>query len=294
MTESVVSNNITVSYQKYTPKIDCPLKVLFNLCDKLSIQFGPEKPIFYAFGGWVRDCILGEKPVDLDFYISNSGLANKVIEYLEGTGRISGKVRYTSQYDNFSTQRLTYVSNCGEKIQVDLVSKSTGKQTTKCDFTCNNLVMYSDETIGYRVPHPDSGFPGSQWTFQCIQDVLKKRLVFIANNEDLRIEDKFRFSWKMEERLQKMLDKGYSNTHISLSKSKMFYPRTHLDVDEGHEVSESCSICSEKYLFNCSECRTVMLKCGHDFHFSCISIWTMIKGKETCPVCRQEIIYALK
>ena len=54
-------------------------------------------------------------------------------------------------------------------------------------------------------------------------------------------------------------------------------------LEEKEEINE-CTICLEDLDKNSS---VSVLKCGHEFHTSCIKDW--MKIKKTCPICRKKI-----
>lgn len=279
---------------------DDPLAVLFNLCDNLS-DSSTITPKYYAFGGWVRDSLLGVKPSDLDFFISEPSFCNNIIQILKATGRIkNNRVSKDSHYNSqFSTYHFKFITNSSEMIKIDLVTLRGEESVPDCDFTCNNLILTSDGSISTRLSSPDKGVPESQWTMRCMQDVIGKRLVWILPRGKFKIsgqdfEKRLELSWKMEYRLQKMLDKGFTLSKVNLTGFQLVKLKSHLDVEVGQEPSECCGICQESFL--AEECdhfkKSTKLTCGHDYHYKCIRKWKIDQKKDTCPICRAKIYYA--
>lgn len=278
--------------------IDDPLRVLFDICD-LDASYQPNLS-YYAFGGWVRDTLLGVKPSDLDFYISNKEMCSKVIKMLIATGRVDKeRISKGSSYKGqFSTHHLHFITNRSEIVKVDLVTQDEENSVPCCDFTCNNLVIYRDGQIGTRISSPQC-VSESQWTMNCIQDVISKRLVWMLSKgvqlSFKKFEQRVEFSWKMEKRLEKMLEKGFTLSKINLTGFKLIKLKTHLDVEEGKEDSaECCGACHESF-DSCQRnnyYQNVKLICGHYYHFACIKKWRLELKGDSCPLCRQKIYYA--
>lgn len=291
--------------------IDDPLRVLFDICDNLVAYYQPN-PRYYAFGGWVRDTLLGVKPSDLDFYIANKGMCSEVIKMLIATGRVDKECisKGSSYKGQFSTHHLHFITNRSEIVKVDLVTQDEEDSVPCCDFTCNNLVIYRDGQIGTRISSPQ-WFSESQWTMNCIQDVIAKRLVWMLSKgvqkerTFKKFEQRVEFSWKMEKRLEKMLEKGFTLSKINLTGFKLIKLKTHLDVEEGKEDSaECCGICQESF-DSCQGNKNFFLKdkvlkpyqsvkliCGHYYHFACIKKWRLEQKGDSCPICRQNIYYS--
>lgn len=289
-----MSISMNASKLQISSQIDEPINVLFKVCDKLAKKSSFN---YFAFGGWIRDTLLGEKPNDLDFYISNQDVCKEVLEILDLTGRIVGglKKQYLYGGEHFCTYRFSFVKNNGETISVDIVTQQLDPHSAVpfniCDFTCNNLILRSDGTIGTRVKSSRESISNFEWTLRCIRDAIQKNLVWMVETPTICIEIKMETSWKMEERLKKMMLKGYNNSRQSLTFFKILNPKTHLDVKEGCEPSSECAICQDK--FNELH-RTVKLECDHDFHFRCIKKWRLDQDKNTCPICRANIMYKLE
>jgi len=290
-----MSISMNASKLQISSQIDEPINVLFKVCDKFAKKSSFN---YFAFGGWIRDTLLGEKTNDLDFYISSEDICKEVIGLLDMTGRIFGSLKKQYLYggEHFCTYRFSFVKNNGESIQVDIVTQQVDPHTVvpfnNCDFTCNNLILRSDGTIGTRVKSPRDSISNSEWTLCCIRDAMQKNLVWMVETPvNQTFEKKMETSWKMEERLNKMMLKGYRDSRLSLTFFKILKPKTHLDVKEGCEPSSECAICQDK--FN-ERLRTVKLECDHDFHFNCIKKWRLDQDKNTCPICRANIRYKLE
>ena len=282
--------------------IDDPLRVLFDICDHLDASY-PPSPTYYAFGGWVRDTLLGVKPSDLDFYISNKEMCSEVIKILIATGRVDKQSisKGSSYKGQFSTHHLHFITNCTEIVKVDLVTQDEEDSYPCCDFTCNNLAIYRDGIIGTRIASPCKSVTESQWTLNCMQDVIAKRLVWMLPKGVQKecpfkeFERRVEYSWKIGERLEKMLEKGFTLSKINLTGFKLIKLKTHLDVEEGKEDSaECCGICQDSFN-SCQRNNTyqsVKLICGHYYHFRCIKKWRLEQKKDSCPICRQNIYYS--
>jgi len=292
MSETEVSN-------KLSSQIDEPINVLFKVCENLVKNKGLKEVEYFAFGGWVRDSLTGDKPSDLDFFISDADLFSAVISMLKATGRIEN-VRIQGFYPEiFCSHRLSFCSNNGEKTQVDIIcGQRSHKVNSLCDFTCNNLIMYSDGSIKTRCPAYT--YTEGEWTLKCIRDAISKKLVIMANSwQDFdSFEKRMEYSWKLQERFKKMQEKGYTDTQTCVSSFKFLIPFTHLDVEEGCEMTTECSICSEQFkdqeLPYGDNQKSVKLVCNHDFHYNCIKKWRQKGEENTCPLCRTVIKYKLR
>jgi len=280
-------------------KLDIPLTVLFSLCKTYLATHQNSDADYYAFGGCVRDFLRDEKPVDIDFYISDKDCCDSVLQSLIDTGRIDGNFKKTQRYsEQFATYHFSFITNKGELFPVDLVTRGTHSYLQNCDFTCNNLLMRIDGTIGTRVSLSNMKYLPTDWTLKCMRDAFEKNLVWMAQCPFLRsFDERIDFSSKMQGRLTKMLEKGYTNTGVSLTKFKLIIPRTHLWFKKmGLPESENfCSICRDNYD---NDSRSILLKCGHDYHYKCIKQWKTgdkyCPGNKSCPICRAPVYYALE
>ena len=292
MSELIIDSSIDIR-----SSMDYPLNVLFHLCKTYMTLHPDSVPDYYAFGGCVRDFINGDKPNDIDFYISDPDLCDFVLQTLSDTGRIDGNFKKTQRYSElFQTFHFSFVLNSGELFPVDLVTRTLGRNSIQyfqdCDFTCNNLLMRSDGTIKTRESSPNAKMLPSDWTVKCIRDAITKNLVWMTKRvHHQTFEEKLEHSFKMEERLTKMLKKGYTNSNVSLTGFKLIIPKTHLWWKK-HGLPESenfCAICRDNYD---DDPRSIMLECGHDYHFKCIKKWKT--NKNSCPTCRGRIYYSLE
>lgn len=57
-------------------------------------------------------------------------------------------------------------------------------------------------------------------------------------------------------------------------------------IEKSEKETEECSICLDKYSLN--ENCTTLSNCSHRFHSNCIQTW--LKGSNTCPLCRKEVL----
>jgi len=292
-----MSELVTDSSIDLRSSMDYPLNVLFRLCKTYMAfhQDSKKKADYYAFGGCVRDFINGDKPNDIDFYISDPNMCDFVMQTLSDTERIDGYFKKTQHYSEiFQTFHFSFVLNSGELFPVDLVTRTLGKNSIRhfqdCDFTCNNLLMCSDGSIKTRESYPiDPQMLPSDWTVKCIRDAMTKNLVWMTKIVHLQtFEEKLDHSFKMEERLTKMLKKGYTKTGVSITNFKLIIPKTHLWYKKmGLPESENCcSICRDNYD---NDSRSILLHCSHVYHYKCIKEWKT--RNNSCPICRVPISY---
>ncbi len=252
----------------------------------------------YIFGGWVRDMISNEPYVDIDIFISNHKVVERIIELLRITGRIKnirrGQRYFNEKYNITSFDFIELIN----KTKIDIVSPPLmlNRNPDICDFTCNNLIMRSNGTIGTRCgPLHYTQYNEIQWTSKCIKDTMDKKLVWMIYPgifNGLSIEEKIEFNWRLEKRLKKMQEKGYKYNKESISNFRLWRIHSHKDVFEGRSISENCAICSDKYE-ETTKMKTIILMCGHDFHYDCIKKWKVGQENETCPTCRENIIYSI-
>jgi len=85
-----------------------------------------------------------------------------------------------SYQGQFSTHHLHFITNSSEIVKVDLVTQDEEDSDSYCDFTCNNLVKYRVGHIGTRIAPPPC-VSESQWTMNCKQDGIAKRLVWMLS-----------------------------------------------------------------------------------------------------------------
>ncbi|ESN94598.1 hypothetical protein HELRODRAFT_189446 [Helobdella robusta] len=74
---------------------------------------------------------------------------------------------------------------------------------------------------------------------------------------------------------------------LNLAKNR----RYRLPYIKGKFLHDDCGICKEKFV----EGRFIHeLNCNHAFHFNCIDLWLKMGGKNSCPYCRQKVVYGVK
>jgi len=271
-----------------------PLGFILKSVDKLN----KEKCPVYVFGGWVRDTIRNETPNDMDISIGNSTVAKNYIVML---GVFDLIVEKSEKPNKYSAEKLVLELRGGKKLKLDIVIPNNRQgnedNVNLCDFTCNNLAINLKGQIFTRVPPPRSRgeMSSSQWTLQCMRDALFGNLVWMIDPRKVApvgSESYVEYVFKMKSRLDKMLSRGYKDSGKSLTSFRLSYICTHLDVPFGKEVSTECSICSAGYSEE-PEKRTIILKCGHDFHYECLRKHST-KPNASCPYCRQKIEYSVR
>jgi len=255
----------------------------------------------YIFGGWIRDKLNNENPKDMDIFISSDKITQKVCDILKITENIKYIRKRNNYFDNkFNLTKALFIDNYDQEISIDIISppSSSVHKPEFCDFTCNNLIMIKDGQIKTRCPPPRSSryFDSEiEWTLQCIEDARNKNLTWMISplifTGAYSIEEKIELNWQLESRLNKMIAKGYTpdGTLVGFKLWKIY---SHKDVPEGSQISDFCSICSDSYE-STNERKTILLNCGHDFHYKCIKKWKIGRENNTCPVCRQEIYFKI-
>ncbi len=252
----------------------------------------------YIFGGWIRDKLNNENPKDMDIFISSDKITQKVCDILKITENIKYISKRNNYFDNkFNLTKALFIDNHEQEISIDIISppSSSVRKPEFCDFTCNNLIMGKDGQIKTRCPPPRSSkYSEIEWTLKCIEDTRNKNLVWMISASLFiwgPIEEKIELNWQLESRLNKMIAKGYTFKE-SINNFKLWKIYSHKDVPEDTQISDFCSICSDTYE-STNERKTILLNCGHDFHYKCIKKWKIGRENNTCPVCRQEIYFKI-
>lgn len=266
---------------------------LFSLLDSLNKSNNFEAK-YYVFGGYVRDKINGTKPSDIDLFISDKNLKDCLINILELTGVISDIVNLNNYFgNNYHVSRTLLKIQNFDEIKLDLVSPRLQDEEclTYCDFTCNNLMMDQTGKIEARCPIGSSKISSNDWTLKCINDASQKRLVWMVSSSafiDLESnEEKISFNFLMKHRLIKMLAKDYTYTGLSLTLFTLWNIPSYLN--KPNNECGCCAICQDDYQDN-PEMNSVVLTCGHDFHFKCIKKYNAYNNS-CCPSCREPIEY---
>lgn len=79
-----------------------------------------------------------------------------------------------------------------------------------------------------------------------------------------------------------MKNSSSDNDHLELTKLKSLFKQ--MSEDYSIIYGEECSICLDSEVLEIF----YRLKCGHNFHNSCISAWFKAKGNKACPLCRAD------
>ncbi len=287
--EQISANTANLTLEPYTCRREQQqkniLEKIFSLLEKISSD-KKIKAQFYVFGGYVRDKINGDKPSDIDLFISNKELKQSFIEILKITGLISivhNLKNYGSSSYDLSRTKLNLPGF--EEIRFDIVNpiSDSFENFTYCDFTCNNLIIDSKGNISTRCFLDGSGISQSEWTCRCINDATNKRLVWmIHENSFLYLEsdkERISFNFLLKKRLQKMLKKGYKDSHTTLTSFNLWTIPS--------ATCDTCEICGIEYEDD-SEDFSIELKCNHGFHFSCLKRW------DSCPTCHKKIEYKMR
>ena len=305
-----ITDNYERSFAQKTP-----FKFIMDKLD--NIQGYLDKP--FIFGGYPRDLIANTKPNDIDIYVKNS-TSRKFIEKIKDSERLLHlKVeRNHNKYESITSSLKVEVPG-GEIINIDLVEKvpilslkteqtlSNIVKGCNVDFTCNNLMMYGDESIKARIIYEDLSL--IETLALCIKDIHERKLrpMFklpskieyyklinqLKNKKKCLTYEEFvtTKSQKFLARLHKMEKNGYTLVNgISIEeiiKSDVKLPMTINDI---YEPLNCCAICSEE--FNEEDgIRSVVCECGHYFHTQCLLKWKYSgrSAGKNCPTCRNLI-----
>ncbi|XP_078165125.1 putative E3 ubiquitin-protein ligase HIP1 [Carex rostrata] len=87
-------------------------------------------------------------------------------------------------------------------------------------------------------------------------------------------------NWSYEELLELEERIGKVNTGIKTSELSKFLKKVIFSGEQ--DEAERCVICQEQYA---DADVKGQLKCGHEYHFSCIGKW--MEEQAVCPICRQ-------
>lgn len=157
--------------------------------------------------------------------------------------------------------------------------------------------MYQNGTISTRVKPIHLGLTKTytmhQWNAKCIRDCLQGKLVWMVPNRFSKASSPLKLHIlmdKLNQRLEKMLGKNFVETGEHLTKFRLMKRKT-IAILPTECHATMCSICHEKYTDPAS---TVVSKCSHHFHQSCIVKWIETEQNKhktaTCPCCREEVL----
>jgi hypothetical protein len=294
---------------------------LYNSSNNKNSEFEYEKnlhKVFYIYGGYVRDSLLGIPYNDIDLFIQYEFLVINFIKFLESCGRLvraqqiyattSENHKNLASLDNLCNDTKLYnydsgyysmykvdIEYDGEIVSLDITHDNSSdypvmeQNTETCDFTVNNLVLYHDGNINARLPPPNSlNLTPYEWKCRCIRDCIQKKLFWMVDKSSTyhREIDKHAIKMKiLEKRLEKMIDKGFEDTKENLCSIPLNFNNYVKDTNE------LCSICRGVYKDE-PERDTIQFKCGHHHHLDCWLNWckSSPKSKENCIYCRQPIV----
>jgi len=297
-----MTEELTIQTPTFTKHPD-PLGFVLNSANKFN---KPTKITIFVFGGWVRDMLRNKNPEDmedLDLYIASKLVAKEYINSLEAFEFITARNKKPVD-SRYAVEKIEIELKGGQRIKMDIVTSRSIKAGIEscdfCDFTCNNLTIDVNGKIGTRVPPPKSMGKISQvqWITKCISDAIQGKLVWMIDPSFIHQKGSPKYVsyvFKMRSRLEKMLSKGFVDTGESLTSFRLGYILCHRDIGSGKEISDSCSICFDNYDCNKSK-YSVLLECGHDFHYDCINGWVEKdqQKKDSCPICRAKIVYLVR
>ena len=262
----------------YTPKSDFDLIV--GIMSKITAKNA--NSIFYFFGGFVRDHLRGEKPKDIDVYMSSRQDIQEFVTFLRDSDRL--RMMDPNPSRSYGLIKLVYVNSMMEEVKMDIVWSPTFPLNGACDFTCNNLVMDTSGRLSTRVPAPKSIFGNVtqvEWLSICVRDAVAGKLVWMGENNPVM---SIKYKLKIKTRIQKMLQRGYTIGTLPLEMQRF---RSHKElVKTLEEDVHSCPICHEEYT---QDAMTVLLGCNHHYHVDCLAQWADTGIYDTCPMCRKPI-----
>ena len=263
----------------------------------------------YAFGGYPRDMLLGRPFQDIDISVPSLEVAREFIQRLEQSCRIfSLETRTFSEsampdvdYQCFSMVIQTPKT---DKLKIDITYSNAlvlqEESLRNCDFTINNLIVDFKGKISTRIKAYQIGkgleYSEAEWTSKCIQDCMKRELVWMIPDRFSKILSptaKNLFMEKMNMRLEKMLSKGFvlTNEHLTSFRIMKIRPVSSLSLECDATI---CAICRQNYDEDLKK-PTSVAECSHHFHTDCIKKWINKKleddqAEPKCPCCRQEIV----
>jgi hypothetical protein len=271
--------------------------------DTLAATKENEESEYYIFGGWIRDMLRGEKPKDIDVWVSNRTHAMRYIKMLHIFGiLVSSTVDLNSQY---AVHKLQVRAPTNEILNIDLVTDEGSELSRQwrviADFTMNNLIFLPDGTIRTRIPTltdiDNVTHDGFLFNMECIRDAIQGNLKWIVPKFMMEMYttqqkfitnqngERFRTVWiiLLMKRFEHMRTKGFIyNGTLTGFELKQEITVSNINLDKTLE----CSICREPYCEDVKKSTSVRV-CGHHFHQLCITEWEL--KKSDCPLCRTKI-----
>ena len=255
----------------------------------------------YFFGGTVRDYVLQNNLKNIDI-IASKEIITKFVTILYDNQRIISYKRDMKSNVKDKCIYPTYILNiqAPEKtIIVKLYTHNTKTNknvyTRACDFTCNNLIMYLDNTISSRVLIKNMN--KEQTTQKCIEDchnhILSCMVSNIPNNNN---KDRNIYKLKFKLHINKFIKKGF--TYIDTQQNQAVYHKD-LYVKDLSTIKDinynetKCTICLEQFSANEIH-NTVVCKCNHYFHIDCLLKWMETgssNSSKKCILCRKELLF---
>lgn len=315
-----------------------PRKTSFELVnDFLSEAFArANRPsTYYIYGGYVRDSLSNAPFTDMDICM-HKNVYSKLVCLLRLCDRLLTEVTYRPEQGRmrglgaaveYAHRKLEVAGQSGEVIVVDVTLHSSTQPlpmeeqncSVSCDFTCNNLVLHPNGTLGMRVLPKYIRRDSSEsvlYFMRCVSDAVSKRLVWMGSASDAAQGTPQQHCWAREpsawrqlcrlvhdrRRLVHMLRKGF----VAHPGERFCLPlikgvRHLMPGDAGYDTV--CVICSDPYDTEEETAAvrqdpyTVVLQCGHHFHFACISAHLKAEHsrrvrEHKCPLCRQRAAVA--
>lgn len=230
------------------------------------------------FGGYVRDTINCEKPVDFDVcipvgYISVIKRSSKVKSLL-----LSGFLEEVNDrcYDRIF-ETVSYIVRGLDGRKIDFSYQTTDARIRSIDFTCNSLIYDVKKKSLCVNPFIEVDL------FQTMQDIREKKLRFVHQPPTMREISQLCLRsrcdyYKLFSRYIKMVKRGWKLVDEQ-SIDIMSYSLKET------EKEETCPITME----NLAECEFVLkTSCGHMFDSEAI-LNALQSPRSTCPYCRSEV-----
>ena len=177
----------------------------------------------YFFGGTVRDYVLQNNPKNIDI-IASKEIITKFVTILYDNQRIISYKREMKSnvkdkciylYNKYTSSRKTIIV----KLYTHNTKTNKNVYTLACDFTCNNLIMYLDNTIITRLI---KNMNKEQTTQKCIEDchnhILSRMVSNIPNNNN---KDRNIYKLKFKLHINKFIKKGF--TYINTPQNQAVY-----------------------------------------------------------------------
>ena len=277
-----------------------PFDYIMTHITRLSVISKQPKP--FVFGGYVRDTLLG-KPIqeinDFDIMASYDTI-KRFIRFLAKSERLLGIQRCvikanTSEYPLF---KILVETPGNIQVKVDLVINGSNPIHQVCDFTCNNLIMYDDNTINIRVKPSHKNMDDKNYLAICLNDLYSKTLncMWFPRPELLnwRGTDQPYLINQLEirKRLQKMIEMGFNTPpNLSISSQFPFLPAdaTYCIKPDQSCNDLSCKLCGSPYNENTIH-NTILCKCGYHFHVDCLYkqlTSNAYNANKRCPSCKK-------